>query len=52
MSQNTFTLVYRPPEILLGSKFYGAASDMWTIGCIIAEIVLRLPLFLGCDPLD
>lgn len=52
LSQNTFTLVYRPPEIILGAKFYGPASDMWTVGCILAEIILRVPLFLGYDSLD
>ena len=52
LSQRTFTLVYRPPEIILGAKYYGPASDMWTVGCILAEIVLRDPLFPGCEQLD
>lgn len=52
LSQNTFTLVYRPPEIILGAKYYGPASDMWSIGCILAEIILRVPLFPGCESLD
>jgi len=33
------TLWYRPPEILLGSKKYNCASDMWSIGCIVGELM-------------
>uniref|UniRef100_A0A452U1T3 Cyclin dependent kinase 3 n=1 Tax=Ursus maritimus TaxID=29073 RepID=A0A452U1T3_URSMA len=33
------TLWYRAPEILLGSKFYSTAVDVWSIGCIFAEMV-------------
>ncbi|XP_039715439.1 cyclin-dependent kinase 3 isoform X8 [Pteropus medius] len=35
------TLWYRAPEILLGSKFYSTAVDIWSIGCIFAEMVVR-----------
>ncbi|KAG8519392.1 Cyclin-dependent kinase 3 [Galemys pyrenaicus] len=35
------TLWYRAPEILLGSKFYSTAVDVWSIGCIFAEMVER-----------
>lgn len=35
------TLWYRAPEILLGSKFYSTAVDVWSIGCIFAEMVGR-----------
>lgn len=47
MSKNSFTLCYRPPEILLGAVHYGPAADMWSVGCILAEIIMRRPLFLG-----
>lgn len=33
------TLWYRAPEILLGTKFYSTAVDVWSIGCIFAEMV-------------
>lgn len=36
---------YRAPEIILGSEQYDYASDMWSVGCIMAEILLREPLF-------
>jgi serine/threonine protein kinase len=41
------TLWYRAPEILLGIKTYGLAVDMWSVGCIIAEMSTRHPLFPG-----
>nr|XP_048307917.1 cyclin-dependent kinase 3 isoform X3 [Myodes glareolus] len=37
------TLWYRAPEILLGSKFYSTAVDLWSIGCIFAEMT-HLPV--------
>lgn len=33
------TLWYRAPEILLGCKFYSTAVDIWSLGCIFAEMV-------------
>ncbi|EGT38523.1 hypothetical protein CAEBREN_21584 [Caenorhabditis brenneri] len=41
------TLWYRPPEILLGSQRYSASLDMWSLGCIFAEIASNKPLFPG-----
>lgn len=40
---------YRPPELLLGSKKYTDAIDMWSVGCILAELVGRKALFAGKD---
>lgn len=40
---------YRCPELLYGARAYGVGVDMWSIGCIIAELLLRvcfLPEFL------
>jgi serine/threonine protein kinase len=34
------TLWYKAPEVLLGTKFYTTAVDIWSIGCIFAEMVL------------
>lgn len=33
------TLWYRAPEILLGSKFYSTSVDIWSLGCVFAEMV-------------
>ena len=37
----------RAPEILLASKRYTAGVDMWSLGCILAEMLLGKPLFPG-----
>ncbi|KAJ3038412.1 Cyclin-dependent kinase catalytic subunit, partial [Rhizoclosmatium hyalinum] len=46
------TLWYRAPEILLGSRHYSTAVDMWSIGCIFAELALKAPLFPGDSEID
>ncbi|KAN0134891.1 Protein kinase-like domain containing protein [Lactarius tabidus] len=45
MTQLVVTLWYRAPEILLGAKIYSTAVDMWSVGCIFAELMLKEPLF-------
>jgi len=46
-TNRVITLWYRPPELLLGEQLYGAAVDLWSVGCLIAEMALRKPLFPG-----
>ena len=46
------TLWYRAPELLLGEKEYGTAVDMWSIGCIFAELITRKPFFMGDSQID
>lgn len=46
------TLWYRAPEILLGGKQYSTGIDVWSIGCIFAEMVNRKPLFAGDSEID
>lgn len=45
------TFWYRPPEVFLGSYVYTHASDMWSIGCILMEIMLGHPIW-GADSED
>jgi len=45
------TLWYRSPEILLGTT-YATPVDIWSCGCILAELVLRKPLFPGQYEID
>ena len=45
MSNEVTTLFYRAPEILLGMKDYSIQIDMWSCGCIFAELYLGSPLF-------
>lgn len=42
---------YRAPEVLMGCA-YGAAVDMWSAGCVLAELWLGLPLFAGGNNWD
>jgi len=40
---------YRAPELLLGNKIYSDAIDVWSVGCVMAELMGRKPLFQGKD---
>ncbi|XP_057318318.1 cyclin-dependent kinase 7 [Microplitis mediator] len=43
---------YRAPELLYGARLYGTGVDMWAIGCILAELLLRVPFLPGESDLD
>ncbi len=47
LSPQAITLWYKPPELLLGAYEYCAAADMWSVGCIFAELLLRRPFLQG-----
>lgn len=44
-SSRVVTLWFRPPELLLGSSTYGTSLDMWSVGCVVAELMLGRPVF-------
>ncbi|XP_064584956.1 cyclin-dependent kinase 3 [Zonotrichia leucophrys gambelii] len=46
------TLWYRAPEILLGCRYYSTPVDIWSIGCIFAEMMTRKALFPGDSEID
>ncbi|XP_015913068.1 cyclin-dependent kinase 2 [Parasteatoda tepidariorum] len=46
------TLWYRAPEVLLGAKHYSMGVDIWSIGCIFAEMLTKRPLFPGDSEID
>jgi len=46
------TTTSRPPELLLGADRYGPEVDAWSVGCILAELLGRKPLFPGRDEGD
>jgi cell division cycle 2-like protein len=52
LTQLVVTLWYRAPELLLGTKTYGAAVDMWSVGCIFGELITREPLLQGKNEVD
>ncbi|XP_032191955.1 cyclin-dependent kinase 7 isoform X3 [Mustela erminea] len=43
---------YRAPELLFGARMYGVGVDMWAVGCILAELLLRVPFLPGDSDLD
>ena len=49
MTDYISTRWYRAPELLLGSEDYDTSVDMWSIGCIFAEMLIRKPLLPGQD---
>lgn len=49
-SEEVVTLWYRPPDVLMGTKIYTTAIDMWSAGCIFSEMAQSgRPLFPGND---
>lgn len=52
LSKNVATLWYRSPEILLGEENYSFCLDMWSLGCILVELFLKKPLFMGDSQID
>ncbi len=45
VSVHLCTIQYRPPDMLLGSLRFGPDLDLWALGCVAAELLLREPLF-------
>ncbi|XP_044261856.1 cyclin-dependent kinase 2-like [Tribolium madens] len=46
------TMWYRAPELLLGSKLYTNGIDVWSVGCVMAEMLLKRALFPGDSEID
>ncbi|GFZ08968.1 protein kinase superfamily protein [Actinidia rufa] len=47
MTSRVVTLWYRPPELLLGATHYGVGVDLWSAGCILAELLAGKPIMPG-----
>ncbi|KAL1539080.1 [pyruvate dehydrogenase (acetyl-transferring)] kinase [Salvia divinorum] len=47
MTSRVVTLWYRPPELLLGATEYGVGVDLWSAGCILAELFAGKPIMTG-----
>ena len=52
MELTTCTRWYRPPELLFGCRYYSTAVDIWSVGCIFAELMLRTPYLPGESDMD
>eukprot|EP01018_Ginkgo_biloba_P005411 Gb_05700 [translate_table: standard] len=49
MTEYVVTRWYRAPELLLSCEEYNASIDLWSVGCIFAELLGRKPIFPGKD---
>lgn len=49
MTDYVATRWYRAPELLLANEGYDAKIDVWSVGCILAEMYLRKPFLMGTD---
>ena len=49
LTTHVSTRWYRAPELLVMSKEYAFPVDMWSAGCVLAELLLRRPLFRGSN---
>nr|QYW07110.1 cyclin-dependent kinase like 11 [Dimocarpus longan] len=47
LTSRVVTLWYRPPELLLGATDYGASVDLWSVGCVFAELLMHKPILQG-----
>ncbi|SCU90594.1 LAMI_0E02762g1_1 [Lachancea mirantina] len=52
LTSNVVTRWYRAPELLFGARHYTGAIDMWSVGVIFAELMLRIPYLPGKDDVD
>ncbi|CAH1248995.1 CDK11B [Branchiostoma lanceolatum] len=52
LSPVVVTLWYRAPELLLGSETYSTPVDLWSVGCVFAELLIGKPLWDGESEID
>lgn len=52
MSVDVGTRWYKAPDILYGARKYDSSVDIWSAGCILAELLDTTPLFTGFNDLD
>jgi len=52
LTEYVCTRWYRAPEVLVGNEAYGPPMDLWSVGCILAEMIGKAPLFPGRDVLS
>lgn len=52
MTSQVITRWYRPPELLFGARAYSSSVDIWSVGCIFAELMLRTPYMPGENDIE
>jgi cyclin-dependent kinase 2 len=51
-TKEVLTMWYRAPELMLGLNQYSIGLDMWSVGCIFAELLIKMPIFPGDSEFD
>ncbi|XP_050307821.1 cyclin-dependent kinase 2-like [Anthonomus grandis grandis] len=51
-THEVITMWYRAPELLLGEKMYCTGVDIWSLGCVMAEMLMKRALFPGDSEID
>ena len=52
MTRQMVTRWYRPPEVLMNSSTYSLSTDIWSVGCVVYEMMFKRPLFMGTTEAD
>lgn len=52
MTSNVITRWYRPPELLFGARSYSGTVDVWSMGMVFAELILRVPFVAGITDMN
>ncbi|KAL8864212.1 MAG: hypothetical protein Q9174_007433 [Haloplaca sp. 1 TL-2023] len=52
LTPGVVTIWYRAPELLLGTKYYNPAVDIWSAGLVLAELIHSEPCLTGETPID
>jgi cyclin-dependent kinase 7 len=50
MTSQVITSWYRPPELFFRARYYGGAVDIWSCGCVFAELINRAVFLMGIPP--
>jgi len=52
MTHQVITRWYRPPELFYKARYYSGVVDVWSCGCVLAELILRTPYLPGDSDID
>ncbi|KAL9008804.1 MAG: hypothetical protein Q9173_006106 [Seirophora scorigena] len=52
LTPGVVTIWYRAPELLLGTKYYTPAVDIWSAGLVLAELIQSEPCLMGETPIE
>lgn len=52
LSDRVLCRYYRAPELIFGATDYSPAIDVWSAGCVVAELLIGCPIFPGSSGVD